>query len=769
MLTSARKSLPTLDYVSIVRSVYGDRRALLFGAFASAAAAGLSAYRSQSFALFLIAVAFVAVGFIRYHNMRAFWRAAIDSEDVEAAEYWEIRATIGGGMVALVYGLWCLVSMLLVSDPYAELVSISLSMAAMVGVCARNFGLDRLVAIQTVLLSVPLAMGLFFRGDFYHPVLAGLLVIMLISFRKLATDIRTILLSAVHGRVEASRLAGELDMAMRTLQHGLCMLDEQGRVRVANDRAVRLLGLLGIDNMIGANFTDVAQKLSESDIVSEAVVRRLMSLVAKRGTGKILLCLPGDRYCEVTISSRRTNTVLLFEDISERVAAEERINYLARHDGLTGLPNRTHFTTVVAEDLQDRREAASLGAPDRIVALTIVDIDDFKHVNDALGHVVGDQLLKEAGRRLREAVGSQCTLARLGGDEFIIYRNQMIDPTEAEQDAEAILRAFAQPFALVETAISVNVSVGVVVNPPISDDLDGLMAKADLALYAAKGDGKARSQIFHAQMDVDYHYRQRLKADLQEAITNGALTLAFQPLLDLATNKVVCCEALARWDHPSLGSISPTVFIPLAEETGLITDITNWVLSAAARQCQNWPADISVAVNISARDFRGGDVGQMVTNALETSGLAAHRLEIEVTESALIEERDLAQAVLDMLVERGIGIALDDFGTGYSSLSYLQALPFSKLKIDRSFVADIATNPRSRRLLANVARLGRDLDLTVVAEGIETAEQLKVLQDYTSVDLVQGFLFGRPLAASGIGALIDQLNDQTFDNFRKHG
>ncbi|WDR01708.1 bifunctional diguanylate cyclase/phosphodiesterase [Devosia algicola] len=275
-------------------------------------------------------------------------------------------------------------------------------------------------------------------------------------------------------------------------------------------------------------------------------------------------------------------------------------------------------------------------------------------------------------------MGPQCTLARLGGDEFIIYRNQMNDPAEAEQDADAILQAFAQPIGLIETALSVNVSVGVVANPPAADDLDALMAKADLALYAAKGEGKARSQIFHAQMDVDYHYRQRLKADLEKAIAEGALTLAFQPLMDMASGQVVCCEALARWDHPTLGPISPTVFIPLAEETGQITDITRWVLCAAARQCRKWPEQISVAVNISARDFRGGDVAQMVTDALDSSGLAPHRLEIEVTESALIEERDLAQAVLDMLVERGIGIALDDFGTGYSSLSYLQALPFSK-------------------------------------------------------------------------------------------
>ncbi|MET3897734.1 diguanylate cyclase (GGDEF)-like protein [Devosia sp. UYZn731] len=768
VLNSARKSMPTLDYVSIVRSVYGDRRALLAGAFASASAAGLTAYKAHSIPLALVTCAFLIFGAARYFNMQAFWRANIDSDDADAAERWELRAMIGGSTVALTYGMWCLVTMAWTSDPYAELVSASLSIAVMVGLIARNFGLDRLVATQLLLVIVPLAIGLFLHGDAYHAILAVLLVVLLSSFRRLAGDIRTILLSAVHGRVEASRLAAELDMAMSTMQHGLCMLDESGVVTLANEHAVRTFSLINMTNLVGQSFQSVLGKLGENGRLPRTAVDRLLDIVSRRASGKVLLCLPHGRYYEVTVSSRQERSVLLFEDISERVAAEERISFMARHDALTSLPNRTYFSEMVTEDLATRERN---GEPARPVALMILDIDDFKHVNDTLGHIVGDRLLTEVAQRLRGSVGPEAVLARLGGDEFIIYRGTIGDPAEADAEVAAIIAAFATPFAIDGMALSTNISVGLVTSTSLDDHLDSLMTKADLALYMAKGDGKGRSQIFHAQMDIDYHYRQRLKADLRTAVRTGGLTLAFQPQLDIASRKVVACEALARWDHPELGSIPPSTFIPLAEEMGLISEITAWVLQAATLQCQSWPGDIGVAVNISAHDFRGGDIGTMVARALELSGLPPARLEVEVTETVLIEERDIALKVLNALAAQGISIALDDFGTGYSSLSYLSVLPFTKLKIDRSFVVDIATDQRSLKLLANVARLGRDLGLTVTAEGVETEEQLNAMLAKTRVEQVQGYFFSRPLPPRDIAELISRLNANPAQAtlIRKHG
>ena len=721
----------------------------------TALAAGLTAYKSQSLPLFAVSLALLVVGLLRYADARAFMRAAIDNDDADAAEYWENRAVVSGAMAGIVYGAWCFISMVVVKDPFAELTSATLTTAAMVGLVARNFGLDRLVTIQMVLVIIPLSLGYALHGDFYHIVLALLLGIMLASFRKLAADTRSILLSAVHGRVEASRLAAELDMAMTTLEHGLCMLDERGVISVANERAVRLFALLGLADLIGRPLVAVLNGLGDSGHLPRTSVDRLLDMVGQGNSGKVLLCLPAGRYYEVTVSSRLERSVLLFEDISERVASEERINFMARHDTLTALPNRTYFGELATEDMEARRFA---GAQPRLVSLMIIDIDDFKHVNDTFGHIVGDELLMQVANRLRQTLPAEAVLARLGGDEFVIYRGAVGDAAQAQADATAILGAFANPFRLEGLTLSVTVSVGLATSAIASEALDDLMTKADLALYSAKGDGKARSQLFHAQMDIDYHYRQRLKSDLRDAVQQGALALSFQPLIDIASRKVVTCEALARWNHPELGPIPPSTFIPLAEEMGLISEITAWVIGRAVEQCGGWPGDVGVAVNISARDFRANDLGRLVEDALTRSGLDPARLEIEVTETAVIEEREIAHRVLSDLAAKGIAIALDDFGTGYSSLSYLNALPFTKLKIDRSFVADIASNPRSLRLLANVAKLGRDLDLTVIAEGVETEEQLNAMMAHTEIQQVQGYFFSRPLPERDIGELIGRLN-----------
>ncbi|QYO76768.1 putative bifunctional diguanylate cyclase/phosphodiesterase [Devosia salina] len=755
--------MPALDYVSIVRSVYGDRMAMLGGVFATAITSGLAAYSNQSVPLYVITVTFLVIGFVRDANMRAFRRAAIADDDISGAEHWETRAVWTGGALALTYGLWCLISMGFVQDPFAELSSASITIAVTVGIVARNFGLDRLVTIQVSLVIIPLSIGYVMLGDLNHIVLAAMLAVMLISFRKLAGDIRAILLAAVHGREEASRLAAELDIAITTLEHGLCMLDENGVVTVANERANGVFAMLGIGQLANQPFGSVLAALGTTDRVPRTAVEQLASMIARRASGKVLLSLSPGRYYEVTVSSRDKRSVLLFEDISERVEAQERISFMARHDTLTNLPNRSHFGELALEELETR------AATDSPSALMIFDIDEFKHVNDSFGHVVGDKLLRQAANRLRETLPKGTTLARLGGDEFIALSGN--DPERARADAQSVLDAFQEPFVLDGHQLSAQVSIGVVTSPASQDELDELMTKADLALYAAKGEGKGRSQFFHAQMDIDYHYRQRLKTDLRDAVAADALTLVFQPLLDIDSRRVVSCEALARWTHPELGAIAPTTFIPLAEEMGIISQITDFVVRSAVAQCSQWSGDIGVAVNVSARDFRGLDLPSLVDRALREADLAPSRLELEVTETAVIEERELAQSVLQSLSARGISIALDDFGTGYSSLSYLSALPFSKLKIDRSFVQDIAGDERALSLLANVARLGRDLDLTVVAEGVETEEQLNAMLEHTGIQQVQGYLFSRPLPARDIAELIGRLNGKASlaSTKRKHG
>ncbi len=758
MFNSARKSMPALDYVSIIRSVYNDRRAMLAAALGTALAAGLGAYKTQSLPLLVVALAFVAVGLMRYADARAFSLAAIENDDADAAEHWENRAVVAGAIAGVVYGSWCFLAMVVVQDPFVEISSATLTTAAMVGLVARNFGLDRLVTIQMVLVMVPLSLGYALHGDAYHIILALLLGVMLGSFRKLAADTRAILLSAVHGRVEASRLAAELDIALTTLEHGLFMLDQRGVITVANHRASDLFKSLGCVKLVGKPLAAVLTRLAREGRLPRTSVERLLDLASRRDSGKVLLVMPGGRFYEVTVSSRSGRSVLLLEDISERVAVEERINFMARHDTLTALPNRTYFSELAAEDIEERRAD---GSPARLVSLMIVDLDDFKHVNDTFGHIVGDELLMQVAKRLRRTLPAEAVLARLGGDEFIVYRGMVGVAEQAKADAQAIFDAFAEPFRLEGLTLNVTVSLGYVTSDNSADQLEELMTKADLALYSAKAEGKGRAQVFHEQMDTDYRYRQQMKADLREAVQSGGLSLAFQPLLDIGSRRIVGCEALARWEHPELGAIPPSTFIPLAEEMGLISDITRWVLESAARECAGWPGEVGVAVNISARDFRALDIPAAIDCVLASSGLPPERLEIEVTETAVIEERHMARNVLAALSERGIGIALDDFGTGYSSLSYLSALPFTKLKIDRSFLLDIAENPRALRLLASVARLGRDLELTVVAEGVETEAQLQCLIEATDIQQVQGYLFSVPLPACEIAELISRMNQDT--------
>jgi diguanylate cyclase (GGDEF)-like protein len=755
VLNSTRKTMPVMDYVSVLRSVYTDQKATLGGSFASVLMSGIGAYKTNSPALCLVAVAFLVLGIARYFDTRAFWAAQIDGTDPVAAEHWENRAVWLGGSLGLVYGLWCLVSLVFVNDTLAALSSVSISIAAMVGICARNFGLDRLVSVQMVLVIVPMSLGLALHSESFYIVLSGLLLVMLFSFRKLSADIRNILLSAVHGRMEASRLAAELDVAITTLEHGLCMLDENGTLTVMNAHLASTLKTLGVNYITNRPFTAIVSDMARAGQVPRTAIDRLSEMVTRRISGKVLLSAKSGRYYEITISNKQDRCVLLFEDISERVASEERVSVMARLDSLTKLPNRQHFSELAVAELALR------SSDHRPLAMMIFDIDEFKHINDSYGHIIGDELLRLVAQRLSTSLPQGTILGRLGGDEFVALSSHDSTLEDVTKAIDQTIAAFRQPFVLSGLHLSVQMSIGIVTSENSADELTELMTKADLALYAAKAAGRGCSQLFHEQMDRDYHYRQRLKADLKMAIETGMLTLAFQPLVDLNTRKIVSCEALTRWEHPQLGNIAPSVFIPLAEESGLISELTEWVMLNAAKECASWPADISVAVNVSARDFRGTDLAKVVSYALRENNLPAHRLEIEVTETAVIEERDLAKTVLNELAALGIAIGLDDFGTGYSSLSYLHTLPFTKLKIDRAFVSDIADNQRARLLLTNVARLGRDLELIVVAEGVETEAQLNTLCEHTSVQQVQGYFFSRPLPPRDIAELITRLNCTT--------
>jgi diguanylate cyclase (GGDEF)-like protein len=753
MAYTTSKMLPTIDYVSIVASLYKDRRAMFFGTLSSIVGAIAAGIRADSVLLLVHAAILVVLLVSRDHNMRRFARAQVGPTDIQAAKYWERRALFFGYFAAAAYGSWVFSSIVFVEDSFAQLLAIAVTVAAMVGIVTRNYGVDRLMTIQLVGMGGPMVLGLALKGDVYYILLAAMVLPMFISFRALGADVRNNLLNAVHGRVEASRLADQLDTALETMHHGLCMLDQNGVIALVNDQARQTFAGISDGAWVGRTIVDLLDEAIARRALPRATAERLMAMVDEGSGGKIVLKLSGDYHCEVTVSSRADRTVLLLEDVTSRVRTQERINFMARYDALTSLPNRAHFTEQSEGDLAARRRAGASGP----VLLMIIDLDDFKHVNDTLGHLAGDKVLVETANRIRAVMHPESELARFGGDEFVIYRSADAGDGSAAAEASSILKSLGQSFEIEGERIDMKASIGFVCEAMSEVSLDDLIMRADLALYRAKARGKGQWLAFAAEMDGEFRYRQKLKSDLVDAIAASQLSLAYQPLVDLKSRQVVGCEALARWTHPELGPIPPMVFIALAEEMGLVSDITRWVLETATAQCMHWPEDVSVSVNISARDLRSELLHTQIAGALSASGLPPHRLEIEVTETALIEEREAAARSLAALAARGIGIALDDFGTGYSSLSYLHGMPFTKLKIDRSFIADITTNPRSLQLMTNVARLGKDLDLILTAEGVETAEQLALIEGQTEIDQVQGYFFGKPMTAGDIAAFIENM------------
>jgi diguanylate cyclase (GGDEF)-like protein len=427
--------------------------------------------------------------------------------------------------------------------------------------------------------------------------------------------------------------------------------------------------------------------------------------------------------------------VSVIEDVTERKQAEARAEHLARHDPLTDLANRMAFN----EYLDDTIAAAAVDG--KSFAVLCIDLDRFKEVNDIFGHIVGDGLLCAVAKRL-QAVCTGAFLARLGGDEFTIICTDEPQPSSSEALAERLLQAAVGDVEIAGNLIHVGMSVGVAVYPADGTETAILLANADAALYRAKAEARGSIRFFAPEMDKRLREKRALQHDLRSAIVRGELAVYYQPQATIG-GEVVGFEALARWKHPVRGMVSPAEFIPLAEESGLIIPIGEWILREACREAASWPRPLRIAVNLSPVQFRHGDLPSLVFSVLLETGLAPDRLEVEITEGVLIDDFARAVAILRQLKTLGVRIAMDDFGTGYSSLSYLQSFPFDKIKIDQAFIANLERSPQSAAIIRAVIGLGRGLELPIVAEGVENNAQLAFLAR-EACNEVQGYLIGRP-------------------------
>ena len=538
------------------------------------------------------------------------------------------------------------------------------------------------------------------------------------------------------------------------MPHGLFMLDDSGRIVVANKMAAELLKVADRESLHDHSLMAVLRYGTRKGVITPGraniIARQLKSLI-NGDHSRAMVNFSESLYLEFT-AKRRSNkgVVLIFEDVTSRIKAEEKIIHMARHDSLTGLSNRSYFSEIV-------ERSVSQMADDEKFALAVIDLDDFKHVNDTKGHMTGDRLLCAVAARLSGAVGDRMILSRFGGDEFVLFIKDIRNEHHVDDLMREIFDATRGSYLINGNRLFVGLSAGVAIGTKAGFRLDELQIKADLALYETKHRDKDSWVLFAEEMDEKYMQRQKLKTALRDAVRDKAFTVVYQPMFAIDSMQVECCEALSRWFHPEFGAVSPAVYVPLAEEMGIIGDLTRYMLEEACRDCAGWTNGSAVSVNFSANDLRNTQIVSIVTEALSAAGLEASRLQIEVTESAFVQDATKAKMILEELRSKGVTIAIDDFGTGYSSLSYLHLLPLSKVKIDRSFVSDIATDERTFKLLRGVVHLSRELGLEIVLEGVETEEQLELIRSTASADLVQGFVFGMPMTSSGIQELISTM------------
>lgn len=460
---------------------------------------------------------------------------------------------------------------------------------------------------------------------------------------------------------------------------------------------------------------------------------------------------------EKNVADRTALLLGLYQKLRAEMAVREesdaRALHLAYHDSLTGLANRLLFKEQLENVLKDTLETP------KPVAVLFIDLDGFKGVNDSLGHTIGDRLLKSVAVRIRDILPANGRVARLGGDEFAVLQISAEQPSAAITLAQRIIDIVGQPLVIEGYDVTVSASVGIAIAAAGTMNAESVLKSADIAMYSAKSKGRGNYRMFDPEMDAVVQARADLEREMRNGIVQNDFRLVYQPLVNLQTQKVTAFEALMRWEHPERGLVSPTDFIPLAEDTGLIVRLGEWALRQACSEAMNWPDDISVSVNLSAVQFAKGDLVSTVMNALASSGLPSFRLELEITETILLEGSVHNVGILDQLHELGVRISLDDFGTGYSSIGYLRSFKFDKLKIDRSFVKDLLADEKSLAIVRAIVGLGSSFGITTTAEGVETEDQWRCLHQEGCTE-VQGYLYSKPLPPKEIAMLLGRLGAQ---------
>jgi diguanylate cyclase (GGDEF)-like protein/PAS domain S-box-containing protein len=686
------------------------------------------------------------------------WMRRGRPERTHASRRGTTRVTIHS---AILGSAWAIMPLILLgdTDPFVRVIVNTVAIGMICGAAFALAPLPQAVLAFVTPLILSSTVFILYDATEAHGVLALMFVICIAIILVGSSTHAKMLVQRVAAEIEAREKSSVIEMLLKSFVDNssdwLWQFDADRHFRDVSTRFAEAAGV-SPKELEGGSVDSLKQHLKR---IPDAEMQKLFSEIDARRPFKdvtVPLCREGERrWWRVTGQPHYDDSGSYVgyrgvgSDVTDAKLAQERINYLAHNDVLTGLANRARFNDELAAAVEDRNTASQR------YAVHFVDLDHFKLVNDTKGHAIGDALLIEVAQRFQSCIGPNDMLARLGGDEFGILQFSA-DQSAAAGLAKRLIYALEAPIEVRGTQFTVGVSVGISMAP--TDGLTGeqLLRSADLALYRAKDDGRGRLCFFQEDMDRVAQERQAIESDLSKAAACRELSLHFQPLVDAQTSETMGFEALLRWEHPERGMVSPAVFIPIAEGTGQIRAIGKWVIEEACRAAAFWPDHLTVAVNLSPTQFVGSTIVETVRNALAESGLDPRRLELEITESLFIKHPGAVLEKLQQLKALGVSIAMDDFGTGYSSLSYLWQFPFDKIKIDRSFVSAIERDQAARDILQAISTLGSSLKMRVTAEGVETERQAAFLRTL-KCDQFQGFLFAKPMAPIEMAAFL--MND----------
>jgi diguanylate cyclase (GGDEF)-like protein len=743
--------LPDQIYIGFVDGLLTDiLPVVLLSAVAVTVGEIASAIAAKSLVLAITAPAQLVIAAVRLQFARQHAKN-VPSPTVEIARMRE-RIFSAGALVSLTaLSAWTLLAFCFTDNNFAHFTGVSMTIAYAFSLMSRSYAIYRGVNGQLVGAFVPLSAAMIVAGGWYPLGIAAGIGPLVLYMKSYAQRLRANFMAVVAAQQQAEMLAARLDMALNNMSHGLCMLNPQGRLVLTNDQALRMFNLRPDDAPVGAHVKSVLGRLVESGVIAEPQFARLAAILASDTGADFVIPLEtlDDRAFEITVHRMTSEgTVLVIQDVTERRNAQAEINRMARFDSVTELPNRRCFEEQLALALH--RD----GAPGEGLTVMFLDLDDFKQVNDSLGHRTGDKLLVEIASRLRAIVGPGDLIARWGGDEFVILHRHASGQLETHDLARRIIDEINRAVIIDGSEVIVGASIGSATAPRDGGSPDALLSKADIALYAAKADGRRVWRAFEQEMDAKIQIRRLIELELRAAVASDGIEVYFQPIVSVATRRIVGFEALARWRSALLGPVAPTEFIPIVEEIGLMEEMGAAVLRRACKACAGWPEEVSVSVNLSSTQFRSGNLEKTILGALAAANLAPERLDLEITESILLEDRGDTRRTLQALRAQGLRISLDDFGTGYSSLSYLLSFPLDRIKIDRSFTMGLGIQERASVLVEGVSAMSRRLGMTVLIEGVETAKQLRIIENLGTIAEAQGYLFSRPVAEKDVGALL---------------